>query len=342
MALMLLIQEYALFGAWGDTTNTFRGMNTPKQSLDQLIQKGAFKPTDLNTLFNGGSPAEFSAKDKRALAVKLGYCLMDFFDVDVGSKTVFFLGSSTRSELDKDYPYLAFGLRLPARADSYNDFDMGHPTLLSFAKLLLEIDFGQRINLDIKPHNSQNRGAWLELLTCVDTLARERDDSYLQAVRGCLVVHEKIAKALRKCRNKGDSDSIIRKKLYKEVVRRLEGEVAQSMPRPAHKRQRSESPPPSDHSQPNPISDGGKRAMRSKVSSTFKEYKEYKKRRILEAKLSPSPGLSYSSTDQASTHHGRASSADSEACSFPQTLRHVRNFSMASQSTPSLSSRYVY
>lgn len=342
MSLMLLIQEYALFGAWGGNAGTSYDVDGSRQSLDQLIRKGAFKRNGLNTYSEGALKAEFGAEDKRALAVKLGYCLMDFFDVDVGSNMVYFLRSSTTSELDKDYPYLAFGLRLPATADSYNNFELGHPTLLSFAKLLLEIDFGEPMKLDIKPHNNQNEGAWLELVKRVDKMELERDGSYVQAVRGCLMVHQEIAKALRsrKRQNKRGTDSTIRKKLYKEVVRKLEGEVAQSIPRPAHKRQRSESPTPPDHSVVNPTASQDKMAVRSKVPSTFKDFKEYKKRRILEAKRSPSPASSYSSIGQPSTWSGRASSTDnSETRSFPRHLSSLRKFPRPSQTSPSISCR---
>ncbi|KAL2680329.1 hypothetical protein Neosp_007926 [[Neocosmospora] mangrovei] len=142
-----------------------------------------------------------------------------------------------------EFPYLAIGPKLPATAELHN-FSVGHPALLSFAKLLLEIDFGQTIDLDINPCNSQNLPAWGQLLSRVDRLAEERSDSYLQAIRSCLLVHDKIAKALRTQGLGGKkADSTIRKKLYKEVVRKLERGLAESIPRPAHKRQRSESPP---------------------------------------------------------------------------------------------------
>ncbi|KAH7322580.1 hypothetical protein B0I35DRAFT_426067 [Stachybotrys elegans] len=242
--LMLLIKEYGLFGAWGGNAST--GPDHSRQSLGQLITKGAFKPLDLVTLFHGASLAQFSIGDKRALAVKLGFCLLDFFDVDIASNKIYFLGSSN-SVPNNDFPYLAFSSRLPATAQSFTNFELGHPVLLSFAKLLLEIDFGQTIDLEIKPQNSQNRGVWIDLLSRVDRLAKERFDSYLQAIRGCLVVHEKITKALQRhqARGKSTPDSIVRKKIYQEVISKLERGLEESIPRPISKRQRSESPTPS-------------------------------------------------------------------------------------------------
>ncbi|RFU77282.1 hypothetical protein TARUN_4958 [Trichoderma arundinaceum] len=242
-ALMLLIEKYGLFGAWAGSASSGIGLSS-KESLEQLIEKGAFKPLDLETLMHGPSSAKFSTKDKRSLAVKLGYCLMDFFDADLTSKRIYFLDSS-KSGPKKEFPYLAFGSKLPATADSYN-FRMGHPALLSFSKLLLEIDFGQKLELDISPHNSQNQATWAKLLSYVDRLEEDRSDSYLEAIRGCLLVHRKIAEKLRSrdLDSKG-ADSRIRKILFKEVVHKLELGLAESIPRPSHKRQRSETPPPS-------------------------------------------------------------------------------------------------
>ncbi|KAL7820890.1 hypothetical protein V8C26DRAFT_426799 [Trichoderma gracile] len=242
-ALMLLIEKYALFGAWADPA-TFEAGFSSKESLEQLIGKGAFKPLDLQALMHGASQNKFSTKDKRALAVKLGFCLMDFFDADITSRRIYFWNAST-SDPKKEFPYLSFDSKLPATTDPYN-FRMGHPALLSFAKLLLEIDFGQAIELAISPDSSRNQAAWAKLVSLVDRLEEDRGDSYLQAIRGCLNVHRKIAERLRnRDLDEKGAELRIRKTLYKEVVHKLELGFAESIPRPAHKRQRSESPPPS-------------------------------------------------------------------------------------------------
>lgn len=341
-ALMLLIEKYGLFGAWAGTNGSALGPGQSRQSLDQLILKGAFKPLDLNTLFNGAPPATFDAQDKRTLAVKLGYCLMDFFDADVSSNRIYFLDSSNPG-VNKDFPYLAFGSRVPVTADAYNNFEVGHPTLLSFAKLLLEIDFGQSINLDIKPQNSQNRGVWVELLTRVDLLAQERNDSYLQAIRGCLVVHEKIAKALRsrKIKSQDAADATVRKKLYKEVIRKLERGLAQSIPRPSHKRQRSESPTPSSTSDMTQAIGLGKMAIRSMMPKHGAP--GYKRRRLPGMERSPSPTISNSSRGEASSFSRRSPSVEenSDSCSISGRLSKWHKPSRLTQSPSVAPGRYV-
>jgi hypothetical protein len=270
--LTLLIEKYGLFGAWSSPTSSATG-SASKESLDQVIFNGAFKPLSLN-MFHEASPSRFSTKDKRALAVKLGFFLMDFFDADFSSKRICFLDFS-KPDPEKKLPYLAFGSNLPAMNDSYN-FRMGHPALLSFAKLLLEMDYGEKIDLDIDPDNSKNKPAWTQLMDFLDRLEEERSDSYLQAIRGCLVVHSKIAKALRSCDLvRKDADSIIRKHIHKEIVHKLELGLEESIPRSARKRQRSETPPSDSWNGAQAVSSTKKMAMRSvKYERTALGYKK--------------------------------------------------------------------
>jgi hypothetical protein len=117
---------------------------------------------------------------------------------------------------------------------------MGHPALLSFAKLLLELDFGQNIEIDISPDFSENEQAWCQLMGRIEHLEQERCDSYVEAIRGCFMVPYMISKALRSRRSKNkDVDSIIRKHIYKEIVYKLKLGYDQSNFVSARKWQRS-------------------------------------------------------------------------------------------------------
>ena len=246
-ALLLFMERCTLFGAWGDSK--LPAVLPSRESLSQLIAKGAFEPPsrNINAVLKGLSTTRFSDTEKRSLAVKLGFCLMDFFDAEIESKHIYFLDSSRKASP----PYLAFRSKLPATSDPYN-FRMGHPhpVLLSFAKLLLEIHYGQAIELDISSDDRAIRDAWTKLLDVVQALEREEpDSSSLQAIRGCLLVHQEIAKALgSRDIEAEDADRKIRRKLHKEVICKLQQGLAESTPR--EKRQRSESPPPSDRSDP--------------------------------------------------------------------------------------------
>ncbi|KAK4102094.1 subtilisin-like protein [Parathielavia hyrcaniae] len=241
-ALVVLIEQCGLFGGW--TTSQTETPAPPKETLDQLISNGVFKPLSLGTLASGSFPMRYKPQEKRALAVQLGHCLMDFFDSDLSSKRIYFLNASSQCSRSGTL-YLSFDSGSPAPEEPHI-FRVGHPALLSFAKLLLEIDFGESIPLDISPsYDKTNRATWAELCDMVDQLEEEREDSYIQAIRGCLMVHNQISKALRLTgADSKAAELTIRKELYMAVVRKLEDGLAESMPRSQLKRQRSESPEP--------------------------------------------------------------------------------------------------
>ncbi|KLU82019.1 hypothetical protein MAPG_01098 [Magnaporthiopsis poae ATCC 64411] len=240
--LVVHIERYGLFGAW--TTSQTGSPAPPKETLDQLISNGAFKPLSLGALASGSFSMRYKPQEKRALAVRLGYCLMDFFDSDLSSKRIYFLGTSSQSSRNGTL-YLSFTSGSPAPEEPHI-FRVGHPALLSFAKLLLEIDFGETIPLEISQHyDKTNQATWAELCDMVDQLEEERHDSYIQAIRGCLIVHSQISKALRlTCADRKAAELTIRKELYREIVCKLEDGLEESMPRSQRKRQRSESPEP--------------------------------------------------------------------------------------------------
>lgn len=241
-SLVVLVEQYGLFGAW---TTWQRGSPAPPdETLEQLICNGAFKQLTLDTLAGGPPSIRYKPQEKRALAVRLGYCLMDFFDSDLSSKRIYFLDTSSRFPKNEAL-YLSFDSG-PSLTDESHIFRVGHPALLSFAKLLLEIEFGKIIDLEVtRRYGATNRGTWAALCEMVDILEEERDDSYVQAIRACLMLHSQISKALRL--TGADSKSVeltIRKEIYRELVCKLEDGLAESIPRYQRKRQRSESPEP--------------------------------------------------------------------------------------------------
>lgn len=241
---MLLIKECELFRAWNPFSQQKKSPAYPKKSLDELIESGAFKPLDLAALTSGSSSTRYNIREKRSLAVRLGHSLMDFFDVDMGSKRIHLLGAATSSLRHRPL-YVSFTSGLPGEIEAYT-FRVGNPALLSFAKLLLEIHVGQSIPLSVGAQcDVANRATWAELCYYVDQLVQERYDTYLEAVRACLMVHIQISEALRLDDTDRVSDQLtIRKELYRQVVSKLERGLAESTPRAQGKRGRSESPEP--------------------------------------------------------------------------------------------------
>ncbi|EAQ84991.1 hypothetical protein CHGG_09005 [Chaetomium globosum CBS 148.51] len=240
--LVVLIEQYGLFGAW--TTSQRGSPAPPDETLEKLISNGAFEQLTLDTLASGSPAVRYKPQEKRALAVRLGYCLMDFFDSDLSSKRIYFLGAPSKSS-GSETLYLSFDSGYSATDESHI-FRVGHPALLSFAKLLLEIEFGKIIDLEVTRHyGATNRATWAALCEMVDMLEEERDDSYVQAIRGCLMVHSQISKALRLSGTDSKTAELtIRKEIYRELVCKLEDGLVESIPRYQRKRQRSESPEP--------------------------------------------------------------------------------------------------
>ncbi|KAH6633954.1 peptidase S8/S53 domain-containing protein [Chaetomium sp. MPI-SDFR-AT-0129] len=238
-ALVVMIKQDGLFGAWNKSQTSSRAM--PMETLDQLILNGAFQSMSPRMLFNGCG-RRYKPHEKRALAVRLGYCLMDFFDRDLSSNRISLL-SGTSSQSRSDTLYLSFDSDWPVLAERTN-FRAGHPALLSFAKLLLEIEFGDAIPYEISHHEHKtNLATWAELFEMVGMLEEEHCGSYLAAVSGCLLVHRQISEALRLIGTDGKTaEAAIRKSLYTEIVCKLEAGVKESTPPSRMKRQRSISP----------------------------------------------------------------------------------------------------
>ncbi|PKK52634.1 hypothetical protein CI102_2888 [Trichoderma harzianum] len=240
--LHLSIQEHQLFGVWAWQTMGKPPLKTiQKLSLDELITNGNFKPLSCHSLISKPSLIRYNLKEKRALAVKLGFCLLDFFDSQLDSRRIHFLVPND-GRPNKDLLYLSFSSKLQD-SDEFRDFRIGHPVLLSFAKLLIEIEEGDNLPLNINSHyGEQNTQTWAKLFECVERMEVERNDSYIEAVVGCLNVHRQIAKSLRdEMANGEDIDMKIREELYQHIIRKLELSLVECTTR---KRERSESPGP--------------------------------------------------------------------------------------------------
>ncbi|KAK0755527.1 hypothetical protein N5P37_011929, partial [Trichoderma harzianum] len=156
---------------------------------------------------------------------------------------------------------------------------IGHPALLSFAKLLLELDFGKSINIDISPNNKENIDSWCRLLYSLEHIERERNDSYIEAISGCFMVHRKITKALKSRKHK-DADSIIRKKLYKEIVYKLKLGHEHCTQTSTRKRPRGDSRPQSDRLDETQASGSAELTMRP--AKNERKLHGHKKRRVNE------------------------------------------------------------
>ncbi|KAK2486148.1 hypothetical protein H9L39_00075 [Fusarium oxysporum f. sp. albedinis] len=220
--------------------------NLTSQSLAERITSGMFKRQTVRDLIaqqqgNQHAKVHYTLKAKRALAAELGYCVLDFFDASLDSKDICFFGSLD-NYTGRDRFYRSFSSQFPSSPE-FRAFRIGHPVLLSLAKILLELDDGEAIPLDIRPHyGKEDDRAWLQLLSSLDVLQEggaRLEDSYTEAIRGCLNVHSQ----LQHVKAEGpQADMLIRDKLYHHIVQHLETALENCLPNLGLKRQHSMNP----------------------------------------------------------------------------------------------------
>ncbi|KAK5655304.1 hypothetical protein OQA88_5871 [Cercophora sp. LCS_1] len=225
----------------------------PGKTLEQLISNGHFTKLSLK---NSTRLLRYRPLEKRQLAVRLGYCLMDFFDVDLSPTRFHVIDSSAEATVSRNKMlYLSFTSVVTLEMVDARPFRLGHPALLSLARLLFEIEFGETLPVDIGSDYGANTKIWTNLNEKLDDVDGHVEFHYLQAIRGCLNVHTEISRELKQG---GDTRALreltIRKYLYNkivrylekslEIVRHLETPLEKSGPRTSCKRQRSESPEP--------------------------------------------------------------------------------------------------
>jgi hypothetical protein len=201
------------------------------QPLTHFLVEGTFLRDDRTRR----RPLDFATPNqKQTIALNLARCLLDFFDSMAGfpvwDSTKVFLALRPGGLSQEGRMYVTFEDGAQDVPTTYTD--IGNPILLSFAKLLLEIEGGREIKIS---ETETNIDTWAKL--CVHAREAELAGSglFAQAVRGCLYLHLHISRD-------GDPKANFRKCLYEQVVSHLEAAVNQ----PTRKRRRQHSPDRSD------------------------------------------------------------------------------------------------
>ncbi|KAK3906463.1 hypothetical protein C8A05DRAFT_11784 [Staphylotrichum tortipilum] len=170
----------------------------PKDNLQELHSGGAFRP--LVTGITERKGWRFRTPERRALAVRLGYCLMDFLDGTFGSERIYARRSATADQGWSFNPaiYMLFTSSPPTSIDIKPFWTGNHPSFLSFTKFLLEMELGWPIDVHISSdHTSEaNDEAFLKLRRIAGRLRVYQNNSYSKAIEGCLEVPFEIWSAL--------------------------------------------------------------------------------------------------------------------------------------------------
>lgn len=193
------------------------------QSLDRLLEKGAFLRTD-ETNFRRLNI--FSRKQKATLALKLAHCLSGFLYSEAiqpswDGKKVFILNRQGTADPAGSVLYVSF---TRARSDHktqplIHGIGFAHPVLLSFAKLLLELDSGERIDLsEYQDHSTSQWGALSERAWKTEVSGSRL---YAEAVKGCLNLHMHYYH-VRVSSDEEDPRVVLRQTIEEQIVKHLE------------------------------------------------------------------------------------------------------------------------
>lgn len=201
------------------------GRVSPTVTLSYLLDQGYFQP-----IIRKGA---FTLDDKAVLALSLGRCLIHLFGTswtrEWSSETVLFLrqesADSTFEEvLNIHHPYLACPLTGSEAVGSAEAVDIAlghsHIQLMSFAKLLLEIETGDRITTQASASPERLEKEICQVLDQLYLHSEFARECYLQAASGFMAFRGRLTKA----RQQSDEITLLsaRKWLYDEIIQPLE------------------------------------------------------------------------------------------------------------------------
>ncbi|KAE8378190.1 hypothetical protein BDV26DRAFT_292537 [Aspergillus bertholletiae] len=205
------------------------------ETLQQLLDQKALTRITPGDYRSGLVEEKLSSREKAVLALGLARCFLEFFDADVDLAShswkpeyVFFLRPIQGCGRDR---ILYISLK-PIGTDSAGTkptqsvgaIGPGHPALLSFAKLLLEIENGEKIPMEIYPQSRANLPTWGEMCDIVERVERDGGGNYLRAVEGCLYLHRALRELQKKAADLPLSECL-RKTIYDQIVCNLEVHV---------------------------------------------------------------------------------------------------------------------
>ncbi|KAK6495589.1 hypothetical protein TWF481_002637 [Arthrobotrys musiformis] len=213
-------------------------VSSSPRTLEELVKTNVFyKMTTDDYLKGSPLPAKlFNRADRCTLALHLSWCFLNFFDASFmtrnwSSANIAFLVPPNH-EIQEGALYIRCSLEAACREEVYS---AGHPVLTSLAKTLFEIYFGD-ISAELETHMGSHIKIWGELCRMVSVAQYAEGCSYLEAVQGCLYLHNDWIEAKKSGK---DADSKLRELIYKKVVSHLVREH-ESFENSAKKRQRVE------------------------------------------------------------------------------------------------------
>lgn len=200
------------------------------KALKDLFREKVFGHLTLEDFKNGTMSKKVGLKEKAKIVLMLARCLLEFFDEDIelashswAPEQIFFVSPSTSDVAPGDL-YVSLKPRLSEikAVDLLEEFRAGNPTLLSFARLMLEIDLGEEIQMDIRPTKKDNERSWVTLCDLVERkLEHGGNVQYLEAVKGCLHLCDNLPESKNRATGSA-ARKVLRRAIYEKIVRKLE------------------------------------------------------------------------------------------------------------------------
>lgn len=229
--LHLLVSQHGVFNVTDIMPTIFStSANLKSKPLTDLFLEKVFSQITTEDFIKGAMEKKVGSKEKAGIALMLARCLLEFFDDDIelashswAPEQIFFLSPSTTDATSGDL-YVSLKPRLCGikPADVLEKFKAGNPVLLSFARLMLEIDMGEKIPMKIYPENKDNEKNWASLCDLVEQKLKHGGSvQYLEAVKGCLHLCNNLPRS--KDRATGSvARKVLRKAIYEKIIRKLE------------------------------------------------------------------------------------------------------------------------
>ncbi|KAK3353393.1 hypothetical protein B0T25DRAFT_209517 [Lasiosphaeria hispida] len=217
--------------------------NVPTMSLAKLLRRGALKdPSQCRTgLFTFG--------DKAVLALSLARCLIHLFRSSWmheiwTADTLYFLHKEDDSRdwiFDIHHPYITCSLATDTVDNgSKLQADVCQKFLSAFAKLLIEIQTGEKVDVDVSlPHETFKGKMWQLVVDLEGSNHGGVIERYVQAILGCLDFTQALTKPYRTSSTNVEPQGAqepnptitfsleqVREIIFRKVVKNLEGHYA--------------------------------------------------------------------------------------------------------------------
>lgn len=229
--LYLLVNPQGLFDVTDRKPPMYSSWaNFTSKALKDLFCQKLFSGITVTDYRAGEIEKKFGSKEKANIALVLARCLLDLFDNDIelashtwAPEQILFISPSTTDTTRGDlYISLRPNLYEVKSADLLEEFTAGNPILLSFARLLLEINTGETIAMEIHPDKKDNIKNWVFLCGFVEEKLKIGEDAqYMEAVEGCL----HLCKDLPRSKDRATGSAarkVLSKAIYAKIVRKLD------------------------------------------------------------------------------------------------------------------------